>query len=392
MDEKKEHSIVIIGAGPAGVVTSLYLSKYQIKHILIDKAKFPRAKVCGESFAGNVLKVLSDIDPNIPKDLFTKGIIKQANDLSFYTYSEKRFIFKIPKNKVAKIQAERLLFDAYLVDKAKASAYCEFKEDLGVKSVSKTRNGVSVELNNSIRIAADLVVFANGAVGNLLRNFRGSEYEAKGTQFLFAKGIFDQVNVVNPESAIDFALLKKPFRQGTYLTFLPDGKAILGLMVEERLLKKSKDYKLSDLYADAIVNHPYIQSVLGNANQVGSIKTTSLKIGNFKKKFSGDNYLVAGDAGVPLNPVTGMGVMMAMYYGRNAAHAIKEAIEIEDFSYAQLHKYDDHCRKKYNSEFRKSNGYTYLQTKHFGFFNRLIAFLDDKPKLAKLINRLSFGK
>lgn len=392
MSSTTAKSIVIIGAGPSGVVTSLYLSKYKIPHTLIDKAKFPRAKVCGESFAGNVLSVLSDIDPELPKELLSKGIIKQANELSFYTHNEKRFLFEMPKHKPSKIQAERYILDDYLVQKAQASEYCSFIEGEKVKEVKKVEGGLNLKLSGNNTLEADLVVFANGGVGNLLQNFRGKEFSPKGTQFVFAKGIFEGINQVNPKSAIDFALLKTPIRYGTYLTYLPDGKAILGIMVEEELLKSRKDIQLLQLFDQAIENHPYLNAVLNEASLVEQVKTTSLKIGDFKKKFADDHYLIAGDAAVPLNPVTGMGVMMAMYYGRNAAFTIKEAIEQNDCSYRVLKKYDEHCRKKYNSEYRKSNAYTYLQTKHFKFFNRLISWLDGKPKLARFLNRLSFGK
>lgn len=392
MQKQEEKSIVIIGAGPSGVVASLYLSKYKIKHQLFDKATFPRQKVCGESFAGNVLKVLEDIDPQIPVELIDKGIIKKGVDMNFYTFNEKRYIFKIPKTKSAKIQAERYRLDHYLVDKAKASEYCDFQEGVGVKLVEKAKEGLNLTLTNQLKVFADLVVFANGGVGNLLQNFRGQEFSPDGVQFVFAKGLFNQVNVVNGSSAIDFALLKDPFRYGTYLTSLPNGKAILGVMVEEKLLKKNKDVKLNQLFEQSIQKHPYLKSVLGEAEMEGELKTTSLKIGDFKKKFAGDHYLIAGDAAVPLNPVTGMGVMMAMYYGRKSAEAIKGALENENFTYQELIQYDKHCRKKYNSEYRKSNVYTYLQTNHFMFFNKVIAWLDGKDWVQKIMNRLSFGK
>jgi len=41
-------AICIIGAGPAGAITSLFLSKMKIPHVIIDAAEFPRDKVCGD--------------------------------------------------------------------------------------------------------------------------------------------------------------------------------------------------------------------------------------------------------------------------------------------------------------------------------------------------------
>ncbi|MFX4447000.1 FAD-dependent monooxygenase, partial [Acinetobacter baumannii] len=44
--------VCIVGSGPAGAVASLYLSKFNIPHILIERKKFPRDKVCGDCFDG----------------------------------------------------------------------------------------------------------------------------------------------------------------------------------------------------------------------------------------------------------------------------------------------------------------------------------------------------
>ena len=58
-------SIVIVGAGPAGCATSLFLSKLKIHHTIIDKAVFPRDKVCGDALSGKVVYVLKQLDEEI---------------------------------------------------------------------------------------------------------------------------------------------------------------------------------------------------------------------------------------------------------------------------------------------------------------------------------------
>jgi flavin-dependent dehydrogenase len=44
--------IAIIGAGPSGSTCSFFLSRFQIPHVLIDAAEFPRDKVCGDAISG----------------------------------------------------------------------------------------------------------------------------------------------------------------------------------------------------------------------------------------------------------------------------------------------------------------------------------------------------
>lgn len=64
-----DEEILISGAGPAGVATSLFLSQLKIRHTIIDKASFPRDKVCGDALSGKVVHVLNKIDPTIVPQL-----------------------------------------------------------------------------------------------------------------------------------------------------------------------------------------------------------------------------------------------------------------------------------------------------------------------------------
>lgn len=389
MKSNSTNTIAIIGAGPAGVVTSLFLSKNKIPHLLIDKANFPREKVCGESFAGNVFEVLDDIDPSIKKEMFAKNIVKQANELSFYADSEQRFLFKIPFTQPSKIQASRFEFDEFLIRKASAKNYCTLMEGVGVKKATKQSNGIELVLSDNSTVDADIVVFSNGAVGNLIKNFRGARCEPDGTQFLFARGIFKGARVLNPNSAIDFTLLKKPFNNGSYLTYLPNGNFTIGFMVEAEKLKGSST-SLETVFNQSIKNQPYLSKVLSGAQLVSEIKSTAFKLGDFKKKFAGDHYLIAGDASVPLNPVLGLGVVMAMYYGRNAAQAIVKAVNNNDFSYQSFEEYNQHCLKKYKPIFKKSNVITYLQINNFSLMVWILKKSHGNKFLEKWIIKLCF--
>ena len=44
-----KRKVIIIGAGPGGSTAALQLAKLGVKSTVIDKAVFPRDKVCGES-------------------------------------------------------------------------------------------------------------------------------------------------------------------------------------------------------------------------------------------------------------------------------------------------------------------------------------------------------
>ena len=57
--------ICIIGAGPGGAATALKLSHLGIPSVVVDKAVFPRDKVCGDAISGKAVTILRRIDPGI---------------------------------------------------------------------------------------------------------------------------------------------------------------------------------------------------------------------------------------------------------------------------------------------------------------------------------------
>src|SRR5690349_15212696 len=59
-----EVNVLIAGAGPAGTTLSLFLSRKKIFHHIIDKAVFPRDKICGDALSGKTVDVLNKLDKN----------------------------------------------------------------------------------------------------------------------------------------------------------------------------------------------------------------------------------------------------------------------------------------------------------------------------------------
>ncbi len=57
--------IAIIGAGPAGVTAALKLEQMGIPSVLIDKASFPRSKVCGDAIGARAIWALNRVDEKI---------------------------------------------------------------------------------------------------------------------------------------------------------------------------------------------------------------------------------------------------------------------------------------------------------------------------------------
>ena len=58
MSPYTHYPVIIIGGGPAGSGAALFLGKYKIKHLVLEKAAFPREKICGDGLTPNVVKLM----------------------------------------------------------------------------------------------------------------------------------------------------------------------------------------------------------------------------------------------------------------------------------------------------------------------------------------------
>jgi menaquinone-9 beta-reductase len=72
-----EADVIVVGAGPAGSTTAYHLARAGLEVLLLEKAQFPREKVCGDGLTPRAVKQLVDMGIDISEEagwLRNKGL------------------------------------------------------------------------------------------------------------------------------------------------------------------------------------------------------------------------------------------------------------------------------------------------------------------------------
>ena len=137
MNEIKESVITIVGAGPAGQMAALFLAKQGIASLLIDKGAHPRSKPCADVVTGQAIRILYELDANLPLDTaFTHKYLRINGTLLHTPNGGKLDIAFLPLNKLEHlptcIAMPRADFDNWLHKKIVASPLIEILDNTAI--------------------------------------------------------------------------------------------------------------------------------------------------------------------------------------------------------------------------------------------------------------------
>lgn len=173
---RRDWDAIVVGAGPAGALAARELARWHCSVLLVDKAAFPRGKVCGCCLNGQALGVLSDVGlADIPTRLHSVPLRHIL--LAMGARSARVPLFE-------GLALSREAFDAALVDAA-VSAGAHFlprtAASLG-RVAPETRAVVLQQGEERIEVTARLVLAADGLGNKLLHGNAGKDAVAAGSR------------------------------------------------------------------------------------------------------------------------------------------------------------------------------------------------------------------
>jgi geranylgeranyl reductase family protein len=340
-----EYDVIVCGGGPAGSSTAAFLADAGRKVLLLEKARFPRDKTCGDAISGKSMLIVKKLGLY---DKIAKAPNALVNAIGFSspngTYVRVEVPGRADGTREVGFVCRREIADNVYFQNAKSKPNVTTLENTEVADLVFGEDGKSVI--GAIAKSADgrqqeyyakLVVGADGANSVVARKLGVPENDGKHW-CLAVRAYYAGVKDVTDAIELHF---NKKVLPGYFWIFPSDnGKANVGLGMLVSDVRKGK-LNLSKLMEEIIHTEPIFKERFAKARQVAPIKGWNLPLGSQRKKIYGAGYVLVGDAASLIDPFTGEGVGNAMMSGYIASQVINEAFAANDFSEAFLKSYYD---------------------------------------------------
>ncbi|MEL6247360.1 MAG: NAD(P)/FAD-dependent oxidoreductase [Cyanobacteria bacterium J06648_16] len=386
--------ILIVGAGPAGATTALFLAKSGIPHTLIDRATFPRDKADGNVYGSKVIEVLDRLSLDyFPELVAQSDQVLGCRSAHIFTPSRQRFDVHVPASatqatiasppaaEVPFFTMNRRAFDYFLVQKLDP-AYTQQHLGTALETIERHQDRWRVVVNTGTEqqeCFPRLVVVADGANSTLLPQlghhistdrfydsiqgyFRGvTGFEADQQQ----AQIHPQAAPVPTTFHIEGHFLPESSPGFFFIVPLAGGVFNVGVGIP-RQTAQQHNIDLRDLL-HRIIQKSFAER-FAQAEAITDLRSWPIPIGaSGRPPISGAGYVVTGDAVGLCNPLTCYGTGNAMISGLLAAQQIQRCVEQQQFDEATLKDYDHALYDRLQKEFRHSSVLKAFTQQHWLF-------------------------
>ncbi len=321
---------VVVGGGPGGATAAYWLAKAGRRVLVIDKAKFPREKVCGDGLTPRAVRCLEQMEVKTEGPEWAR-----ADGLRIYGSG---LVLDLPWPELATLPDYGLVrtrfdFDALLLDKAReagATVWEQTSVEAPVTDAAGVVTGVEVARNGERgRIDAPVVIASDGASSRFAMALGGHRLPTR------PMGVAMRAYYRSPRSAETYFESFLELCAGDQLLPgygwifpLPDGTVNVGL----GLLSTSPHFQNTD-YKRML--EEWLEGLppewgFAPENRIGKPRGGPLPMGFNRSLLARPGLLVVGDAAGVVNPFNGEGIAYAMETGRMAADSAEDTLAAGD--------------------------------------------------------------
>jgi len=342
--------VLIVGAGPAGVTTAICLGNSGLKVAVIDKACFPREKICGDGLTLDVINQLFLISPRLYAAFMDFNSKLPCSGAEIFSPSLDRFSLGVRPDSEKKpmFTCRRIDFDDFMFGELKQyENVCTFENCIPLKIIHA---GDSIILDtNQGRFEGSILVGADG-VNSFVAREMGVKHITKEQQCVALRTYYRGLKPLSEGSAIEMYLAKEILPGYLWIFHLADGSSNVGLGMPAKVIKR-KGIKLKKCFEGLLMSEP-LKSRLAGAERTDAVRGRIIPMGGQKRDISGNRFILTGDAASLVDPITGEGVGNAIRSGRVAGKHIIRCFKSADFSGAANKAYDAEIYRRMKNEFR----------------------------------------
>ena len=304
--------VAVVGAGPAGSTAALHLARAGRSVLLLDKASFPREKVCGDGLIADALAALRRAD--------LYDAVREAGHTvtRARVVSPSRVELEVPGECVT-LRRERL--DAILADGAQRAGACFARGS--VRSLEPREGLVRLDLAEPPKasLTARAVLLATGADLGLLKPLGLVEREAPDA---LAMRHYVRSDLLLEELVFSFDRSVLP----GYAWIFPmgGGEFNVGCGVF-RSSRGAETVNLKETLEAFVRSFPLAGELMASGEPLSPLRGARLRCGLSGTKAAAlPGVLLAGEAAGTTFPFSGEGIGKAMETGELAARALHEAL------------------------------------------------------------------
>jgi len=346
--------VLIVGGSVAGASLAIHLGRLGLRTLLLDKARFPRRKACGEGLLPHGVHALRELGLGDPPGLRVSGIryIAPSGDAATGRFDE--------ADLGQGFMVHREVFDQWLLDHARATPNVEVREGVDVENVRMADDRVE-----AAGLRAKFVVGADGmrSIFHRLGPFRRSHPRRE------RHGLCTVIRGYPIGDTVDIFLSRKG---EAYAGPAGRGEASLAVLLERGTSLEEFLAGVPALRDVEIVKHPIGASPLGS-------RVAPIVHGR---------ALLIGDAAGVVDPISGEGMSLALITARVAAEVLHEAIKSGDPRALQRYAAE---RRRRMEPARRLAGLILGVSRHPWLANRAVRRLSRDPALFSRLLRAACG-
>jgi geranylgeranyl reductase family protein len=327
----EEFDVIVVGGGPAGSATASFLARAGRSVLLLDRARFPREKPCGDGISLSAVHLLGELGVDVDIERHhTTGLLLSSPNGSSVVIS----IPGLPQPFVCR----REVFDNVIFQHAKKQGATAMEGFYAsslvfnggtVAGVRGTADGKEMEFRAKVVVGAD---GAGGITARQLNAFNDDEEHQSAALRCYYEG------VEGLTGSIELHFVREAMPGYFWIFPLPGKMANVGLGMRMKDVRKNR-VNLNGLLSGIVERNPAFRERFRNAKRVSPVRSWLLPLGSRRMKIAGDGYVLVGDAASLVTPFTGEGIANALTSAKCASGAILDSFRSGDFSERSLSAY-----------------------------------------------------